>query len=213
MNRILKSLQKPLVTLFLLCLFPMGALAQNVVKGTVNDEAGEPIIGATVKVQGTQQGSITDFDGKFSIQAASNATLEISYVGYVTQKVKVAGQSNLNVVMKEDAQMLNDVVVVGYGTMKKSDISGSVATINKEQMERKVPVNIAQALQGAAAGVMVTNQDGAPGTKSAIRIRGIGTINGDANPLYVVDGVQCGTNADFGIEGCLCYRHLRFCRC
>ena len=197
MNRILKSLQKPLVTLFLLCLFPMGALAQNVVKGTVNDEAGEPIIGATVKVQGTQQGSITDFDGKFSIQAASNATLEISYVGYVPQKVKVAGQSNLNVVMKEDAQMLNDVVVVGYGTMKKSDISGSVATINKEQMERKVPVNIAQALQGAAAGVMVTNQDGAPGTKSAIRIRGIGTINGDANPLYVVDGVQCGTNADF----------------
>ena len=197
MNRILKSLQKPLVTLFLLCLFPMGALAQNVVKGTVNDEAGEPIIGATVKVQGSQQGSITDFDGKFSIQAASNATLEISYVGYVPQKVKVAGQSNLNVVMKEDAQMLNDVVVVGYGTMKKSDISGSVATINKEQMERKVPVNVAQALQGAAAGVMVTNQDGAPGTKSAIRIRGIGTINGDANPLYVVDGVQCGTNADF----------------
>ena len=197
MNRILKSLQKPLVTLFLLCLFPMGALAQNVVKGTVNDEAGEPIIGATVKVQGSQQGSITDFDGKFSIQAASNATLEISYVGYVTQKVKVAGKSDITVVLKEDAQMLNDVVVIGYGTMKKSDISGSVATINKEQMERKVPVNIADALQGAAAGVMVTNQDGAPGTKSAIRIRGIGTINGDANPLYVVDGVQVGNNADF----------------
>ena len=197
MNRILKSLQKPLVTLFLLCLFPMGALAQNVVKGTVNDEAGEPIIGATVKVQGSQQGSITDFDGKFSIQAASNATLEISYVGYVTQKVKVAGKSDITVVLKEDAQMLNDVVVIGYGTMKKSDISGSVATINKEQMERKVPVNVAQALQGAAAGVMVTSQDGAPGTASAIRIRGIGTINGDANPLYVVDGVQVGTNADF----------------
>ena len=197
MNRILKSLQKPLVTLFLLCLFPMGALAQNVVKGTVNDEAGEPIIGATVKVSGSNAGSITDFDGKFSVQAASNATLEISYVGYLTQKVKVAGKSDITVVLKEDAQMLNDVVVIGYGTMKKSDISGSVATINKEQMERKVPVNVAQALQGAAAGVMVTNQDGAPGTKSAIRIRGIGTINGDANPLYVVDGVQVGTDADF----------------
>ena len=197
MNRILKSLQKPLVTLFLLCLFPMGALAQNVVKGTVNDEAGEPIIGATVKVSGSNAGSITDFDGKFSVQAASNATLEISYVGYVSQKVKVAGKTDITVVLKEDAQMLNDVVVIGYGTMKKSDISGSVATINKEQMERKVPVNIAQALQGAAAGVMVTNQDGAPGTASAIRIRGVGTINGDANPLYVVDGVQCGTNADF----------------
>ena len=197
MNRILKSLQKPLVTLFLLCLFPMGALAQNVVKGTVNDEAGEPIIGATVKVKGSNVGAITDFDGKFSVDAASNATLTVSYVGYLTQDVKVAGKNNLTIVLKEDAQMLNDVVVIGYGTMKKSDISGSVATINKEQMERKVPVNVADALQGAAAGVLVTNQDGAPGTASAIRIRGIGTINGDANPLYVVDGVQCGTNADF----------------
>ena len=197
MNRILKSLQKPLVTLFLLCLFPMGALAQNVVKGTVNDEAGEPIIGATVKVKGGNVGAITDFDGNFSVEAASNATLTVSYVGYLTQDVKVAGKNNLTIVLKEDAQMLNDVVVIGYGTMKKSDISGSVATINKEQMERKVPVNVADALQGAAAGVMVTNQDGAPGTASAVRIRGIGTINGDANPLYVVDGVQCGTNADF----------------
>ena len=193
----IKSLEKPLVFLFLLCLFPLGAMAQSVVKGTVNDEAGEPIIGATVKVQGTNAGAITDFNGNFSVQAASNATLNVSYVGYVSQTVNVNGRSNITVVLKEDAQVLNDVVVIGYGTMKKSDISGSVATINKEQMERKVPVNVAQALQGAAAGVMVTNQDGAPGTKSAIRIRGIGTINGDASPLYVVDGVQVGTNADF----------------
>lgn len=192
-----KSLEKPLVFLFLLCLFPLGAMAQSIVKGTVNDEAGEPIIGATVKVQGTNAGAITDFNGNFSVQAASNATLNVSYVGYVPQTVNVSGRSNITVVLKEDAQVLNDVVVIGYGTMKKSDISGSVATINREQMERKVPVNIAQALQGAAAGVMVTNQDGAPGTKSAIRIRGIGTINGDASPLYVVDGVQVGTNADF----------------
>ena len=150
-----------------------------------------------MKVKGSNVGAITDFDGKFSVEAASNATLSISYVGYVPQDVKVGGKNDLTIVLKEDAQMLNDVVVIGYGTMKKSDISGSVATINKEQMERKVPVNVAQALQGAAAGVMVTSQDGAPGTASAIRIRGIGTINGDANPLYVVDGVQVGTNADF----------------
>ena len=177
-----KSLQKPLMALFLLCLFPLG---------------GEPVIGATVKVVGAQSGAITDFNGNFSVEAGSNATLEVSYVGYVSEKVKVNGRNNITVVLREDAQMLNDIVVVGYGTMKKSDISGSVATINKEQMERKVPVNVADALQGAAAGVLVTNQDGAPGTPSAIRIRGIGTINGDANPLYVVDGVQCGTNADF----------------
>ena len=197
MNRILKSLQKPLVTLFLLCLFPMGALAQNVVKGTVNDEAGEPIIGATVKVQGSQQGSITDFDGKFSIQAASNATLEISYVGYVSQKVKVAGQNDITVVLKEDAQMLNDIVVVGYGTMKKSDITGSVVSVNTEDMMKRAPVNIAQGLQGAAPGVIVTMQDGSPDAKAQVRIRGVATINGSAAPLYVVDGVQVGTDASF----------------
>ena len=189
-------LQKTLAVLFLLCMIPLGMNAQTV-KGTVSDEAGEPIIGATVKVQGSNDATVTDFNGYFSIKASSDATLNISYVGYLPQNVKVGGKSNISVTLKEDTQLLNDVVVIGYGTMKKSDISGSVATINKEQMERKIPTNVAQALQGAAAGVMVTNQDGAPGSKSAIRIRGIGTINGDANPLYVVDGVQVGSNADF----------------
>ena len=192
-----KSLEKPLVFLFLLCLFPLGAMAQSIVKGTVNDEAGEPIIGATVKVQGTNAGAITDFNGNFSVQAASNATLNISYVGYVPQNIKVNGQSNINVTMKEDAQMLNDVLVIGYGTMKKSDISGSVATVDQEAVMKRVPTNIGQALQGAAAGVMVSQQDGAPDGKAAIRIRGVGTINGSADPLYVVDGVQVGNSADF----------------
>lgn len=136
-------------------------------------------------------------DGKFSLKADGKTALSVSYVGYKPQRVVVDGKSEISIVLVEDNTTLNDVVVVGYGTMKKSDISGSIATINKDQMERKVPVNIAQALQGAAAGVMVTNQDGAPGSKSAIRIRGIGTIMGDADPLYVVDGVQVGRNADF----------------
>lgn len=193
----LRKIEKPLFLLLLLCLFPLGISAQSLVKGTVSDESGEPIIGATVKVIGTNDGTVTDFDGRFQLNVKANAQLSISYVGYATEKVAVNGKTNLKVVLKGDETVLNDLVVVGYGTMKKSDISGSVATINKEQMERKVPVNIAQALQGAAAGVMVTNQDGAPGSKSAIRIRGIGTINGDAQPLYVVDGVQVGNNADF----------------
>lgn len=192
-----KSIEKPLMALFLLCLFPLGALAQSLVKGTVNDEAGEPIIGATVKVQGTQNGAITDFNGNFQIQAASNATLNISYVGYVPQSVKVAGKTNITIVLKEDAQMLNDVVVVGYGTMKKSDISGSVATVDQEAVMKRVPTNIGQALQGAAAGVLVSQQDGSPDGKAAIRIRGVGTIHGDASPLYVVDGVMVGHSADF----------------
>ena len=155
-----KSLQKPLMALFLLCLFPLGAMAQSIVKGTVNDEAGEPIIGATVKVDGTKVGAITDFNGNFTVDASSTSTLTISYVGYETQKVKVNGRSNITIVLKEDATTLNDIVVVGYGTMKKSDISGSVASVNTEQMMKRVPTNIAQGLQGAAPGVMVQMQDG-----------------------------------------------------
>ena len=127
MNRKINSIQKPLVLLFLLCLFPLGALAQSIVKGTVSDESGEPVIGATVKVKGSNEGAITDFDGNYSVKAASNATIAFSYVGYVTQEVNVGGRSTINVTLKEDNTTLNDVVVIGYGTMKKSDISGSVA--------------------------------------------------------------------------------------
>ncbi len=193
-----KSLQKPLVLLFLFCMLPFGmATAQNVIKGTVNDESGEPVIGATVKVQGTNEGAITDFDGNFTVKAASNATLNISYVGYVTQAVKVAGKSNIAVVLKEDNTTLNDVVVIGYGTAKRSDISGSVASVDAAAMMKKVPINLADGLKGAAPGVIVTQQDGAPDALAQVRIRGVGTVNGDGNPLYVVDGVQVGTNANF----------------
>ena len=192
-----KVLQKPLMLLALLCLFPFGALAQSTVKGTVIDESGEPIIGASVKVVGARGGGVTDMNGQFSVSAASNAQLEISYVGYLTQKVNVGGRQNIRITLKEDSNTLNDVVVIGYGTMKKSDISGSVATVDQEAVMKRMPQNIGQALQGAAAGVMVSQQDGSPEGRAAIRIRGVGTINGDASPLYVVDGVQVGNSADF----------------
>lgn len=195
--RNLKQIQKPLVLLSFLCLFPAGMSAQSIIKGVVKDSSGEPVIGATVKVNGTKAGAVTDLDGNFSIDAAPDATLTITYVGMEPQTIKARGGKILSVVLKDDSNTLGDVVVVGYGTMKKSDITGSVASINSEQMMKRVPTNVAQALQGAAAGVMVTSQDGAPGAKSAIRIRGVGTINGDAQPLYVVDGVQVGTSADF----------------
>lgn len=129
-----KSLQKPLVFLFLLCLFPLGAMAQSIIKGTVNDENGEPVIGATVKVKETQKGTITDFDGNYSIEAASNATLVFSYVGYVTQEVKVGGKSTLNITMKEDNTTLNDVVVIGYGTMKKKLVTGATVQVKGEDI-------------------------------------------------------------------------------
>jgi TonB-linked SusC/RagA family outer membrane protein len=192
-----KALQKPLMLLALLCLLPLGALAQSAVRGTVLDAAGEPIIGASVKVIGTNSGTVTDINGSFNVQAARDAQLEISYVGYVTQRIAVGGRQSISVTLEEDSQTLSDVVVIGYGTARRSDISGSVASVNTEQMMRRLPTNIAEGLQGAAPGVMVTMQDGAPDANAAVRIRGVATINGNAAPLYVVDGIQVGTNANF----------------
>ena len=192
-----KRMGKSLLMAFLMSMMSLVAVAQNNVRGTVVDENGEPVVGATVRVAGTQTGTITGIDGDFSIAAPAQGVLSVSYVGFTTQEVKVAGRQQIQVVLKEDAATLKDVVVVGYGTMKKSDISGSVATIDQDAVMKRVPTNIGQALQGAAAGVQVSMQDGSPDGKAAIRIRGIGTINGDASPLYVVDGVQVGTSADF----------------
>lgn len=181
-----------------LMMIPVWVSAQNItVKGTVKDATGEGMPGVNVLEQGTTNGIITGMDGSFTLNVPSNAKLVFSFIGYVTQTVSVNGQRVLNVTLKEDSQALDEVVVVGYGTMKKSDISGSVVSVDREAMMKKAPTNIGQALQGAAAGVIVTQQDGAPDANSAIRIRGIGTVNGSADPLYVVDGVQVGTNANF----------------
>ncbi len=192
-----KSIEKPLVLLFLFCLIPLGITAQNLVKGLVNDESGEPIIGATIRVVGSQEGCITDLDGKFSVNAAPNAKLSITYVGYEPQTVNVGGRQNLIITLKTDDRTLSDVVVIGYGTAKRSDISGSVTSVNTSEMMKRAPVNLAQGLQGSAPGVLVTAQDGAPNAMAQVRIRGVGTINGNSEPLYVVDGVQVGTNANF----------------
>ena len=192
-----KTLQKTLGLLFLLCMLPLAMSAQSVIQGTVNDESGEPIIGATVKVQGSNVATVTDFDGNFSIKAASNAVLNVSYVGYVAQQVKVNGKNNLAITLQEDVNTLNDVVVIGYGTAKRSDISGSVHSVDAAAMMKKIPINLADGLKGTAPGVIVTQQDGGPNALTQVRIRGVGTVNGNAEPLYVVDGVQVGTNANF----------------
>ncbi|WP_258042785.1 SusC/RagA family TonB-linked outer membrane protein [Xylanibacter ruminicola] len=177
------------MALFLLCLFPLGALAQSVIKGTVNDEAGGPIIGATVKVQGSQKGAITDLDGKFSVEAASNATITISYVGYVTQNVKVAGKSNLTIVLKEDNTTLNDVVVIGYGVQRKSDLTGSVASVKADDIKNLSTADAAAALQGKVSGVNVLT-NGSPGSGADIRVRGYSSNSENISPLYIVDGLQ-----------------------
>ena len=178
------------MALFLLCLFPLGALAQSFIKGTVKDQAGEAVIGATVKVQGSQKGVITDFNGIFNIEAAPNATLTISYVGYVTQTVKVAGRNNIEIIMQEDNNTLNDVVVIGYGVQKKSDLTGAVASVSADDIKSVSTSDAAAALQGKAAGVQVLNYSGAPGQGASIRLRGYSSNSGSIGPLLIVDGLQ-----------------------
>lgn len=180
-------------------LFPFALSAQNItVSGKVFDSStNEPLVGVTVVQTGTQNGTITDIDGNYSISVPGDASLTFSYIGYVTNTVFVNGKSTLPVYLDTDDKTLEQVVVVGYGTMKKSDVSGSVASVDTKDMMKRAPTNVNQGLQGAAAGVMVTQQDGSPEGKAQVRIRGVATINGNAQPLYVVDGIQVGTNADF----------------
>ena len=184
-----KSLQKPLVFLFLLCLFPLGALAQGAITGTVNDETGEPIIGASVQVQGTKTGAITDFNGNFSVQAGSNATLVISYIGYTSATVKVNGRNNITVTLKEDAQTLNDVVVIGYGVQKKSDLTGAVASLKGDDIKNLSTPDAGAALQGKVSGVQIINS-GSPGGGAEIRVRGYSSNSGNTGPLLIVDGLK-----------------------
>ena len=186
-----KLLQKPLALLFLLCLFPIGALAQGIVKGTVNDESGEPVIGATVKVQGSSEGAITDLDGNFSVKAASNATLNISYVGYVPQQVNVGGRSNIAITLVEDNTTLNDVVVIGYGTQKKKLVTGATVQVKGDEIAKLNTTNALEAMQSSSPGVQITQSSSQPGKGYNVVIRGKGT-NGDTTPLYVIDGVAGG---------------------
>ncbi len=184
-----KSLQKPLMALFLLCLFPLGAMAQSLVKGTVNDETGEPIIGATVKVQGSQKGAITDFNGSFTVEAKSDATLTISYVGYETQTIKVGGRNNIVITLKEDNTQLNDVVVIGYGVQRKSDLTGAVASVKSDDLKNLSTADAAAALQGKVSGVNVLT-NASPGSGADIRVRGYSSNSEYIAPLYIVDGLQ-----------------------
>ena len=187
-----KSLQKHFVLLFLFCAIPFGmSFAQSTIKGTVNDETGEPVIGASVKVQGTNEGAITDLDGNFTVKASSDATLAISYVGYVTQTVKVGGKTNITVTLVEDNTTLNDVVVIGYGTQKKKLVTGATVQVKGDDIAKMNTTSALEAMQSSTPGVQITSSSTQPGKGFKVYIRGIGTI-GDAAPLYVIDGVAGG---------------------
>ena len=186
----------------------IGVFAQTSVKGVVLEPSGEPAIGATIMEKGTSVGTATDFDGNFSIKVASpNAVLVVSYVGMETQEVKLAGRTDLTITLKESGVSLDEVVVVGYGTMKKSDLAGASASMSEDDLKGSIITNLDQSLQGRATGVQAMSTSGAPGSSSSIRVRGQSTINANAEPLYVIDGVivQGGGNSgsDFGLGDAL----------
>ncbi len=172
--------------------------AQNItVSGTVEDGNGDPMIGATVMVDGSKDGVSTDVDGNFSLRNVSpKATLKISYIGYKTETVKVDGRNNIKVVLREDTETLDEVVVVGYGTVKKKDLTGSVSTVKGDDLVKVPTANVAQAMTGRLAGVQITTTDGSPDAEMVIRVRGGGSVTGDNSPLYVVDGFPVSSISD-----------------
>ena len=181
-------MEKRLMT-FIACLFlSIGmALAQTQVSGTVtSSEDGSPVIGASIKVVGTNTGTVTNIDGNFSLNVSANAKLEVSYIGMVTKTVKAA--KNMKIVLDTDSKSLDEVMVVAYGTEKKSAFTGSAAVVGAEEIGKVQVTNVVDALKGKAAGVQMIKASGAPGSTSTIRIRGISSINAGNDPLIVVDG-------------------------
>jgi TonB-dependent SusC/RagA subfamily outer membrane receptor len=182
------------IALVAMLLFPAmnvlqaGTLSAKVVKGTVVSASDkEPLIGATVTVQGVQGGSVTDIDGNFSIEANDGQTLVISYVGFITQKVTVSGD-NLQIALKDDSHSLEDVVVIGYGVQKKKLVTGATVQLKGEELSKLNTNNALQAMQGQTAGVNIISDNGQPGASMKVIIRGQGS-NTNNSPLYIIDGV------------------------
>lgn len=181
---------RPLGLLLLLCLIPLCSIAQNItVKGIVKDNLGESVIGANVTEKGTTNGMITDLDGNFSLTVQKNATLVISYIGYVTQEIAIKGNTNLNIILKEDSKALEEVVVIGYGTARKSDVTGSIASVGGDKLQEMPSTNITYALQNRVAGVDMTQTSSQPGATMQIRIRGTRSLTASNDPLVVLDGI------------------------
>lgn len=176
--------------------FALNMNAQSVkVTGTVVDSNNEPVIGAYIKVKGSSKGAVTDLDGHYTIDADKNATLVISYVGMANQEEKIGNRSQINFVLKDDANDLNEVVVIGYGQVKKGDLTSSISAIKGDKLEKLSTGNVMNALQGQVNGVQISGA-GDPGASPRVIIRGVTTVNG-SDPLYVVDGMPVGTNINF----------------
>lgn len=197
MSKKMKNMRHALL-FFLVTMISLSVSAQNVtVKGTVTDKTGETVIGASVVEKGNpSNGTITDIDGNYTLSVPSKATLVFSYVGMTTQEAAVKGQTVINIVMSEDAQALEEVVVIGYGSVKKKDLTGSVATVNSEVLAAVPVASATEALTGKMAGVQITTTEGSPDAEMKIRVRGGGSITGDNTPLFIVDGFPVESISD-----------------
>lgn len=197
----LKKLAKKAMATLFLSMFSLIVFAQNItVTGSVKDATGEPVIGANIKVEGTTIGTITDLDGKYTVQAPSNGKLQVSFIGYISQTLAINNQRTIHVTLKEDAEQLDEVVVIGYQTVKRRDLTGSVASVNGKSISAVPVSNVAQALQGKLPGVNVTSQDGRPDAEISIRVRGGGSISQSNDPLILVDGVVVSSLSDIPAE-------------
>lgn len=189
----LKSFRLGLIALLL---FVVGSLSAQSLKGNVKDSNGEPIIGATIQEKGAKNMAVTDLDGNFSINLSGGKQITVSYIGMKTATVNVSGKSSVNVVMEDEATTLNDVVVIGYGTVKKKDLTGAVTSVSAKDLAN-IPVSTAsEAIQGKMAGVTVTTTEGSPDADVKIRVRGGGSLSQDNSPLYIVDGFPVSSISD-----------------
>lgn len=168
-------------------------LQDNKVTGTVLDPTGMPVIGANIKIKGTTNGTITDMDGRFSLEVPKDGTLVVTYVGYANQEISVGNQKTLSITLKEDSEALDELVVVGYGVVKKSDLTGSVSTVKSSDLNSIPSGSVMEALQGRSAGLQVKQNSGSPGGSISVRIRGANSIQGSNEPLYVIDGFPSST--------------------
>lgn len=183
-------------------MIPFGAFAQQgMVTGQVVDEKGESVIGATVQIKGTSDGTITDFDGNFSLKAKVGNTLVVSYVGYSTQEVKISKQTGNRIVLKEDAEVLDEVVVVGYGTARKGDLTGALTTMKPDANDAAKATSLDNLLSGKVAGLVVSSSSAMAGSASSITIRGASSLRGDNQPLYVIDNVPQASAGEFASSG------------
>ena len=194
MSKKIKNVRYALVGMLLLF---CSAVQAQTVSGNVKDPTGEPVIGATVMEQGTQNGTVTDFDGNFTITLKGKTNkLVFSYVGMQNQTVDVKGKSTVNVSMQDDAQMLDEVVAIGYGTVRKKDLTGAVSQVGAKQIENIPVANVSEALTGKMAGVNITTTEGSPDADVKIRVRGGGSLSQDNSPLYIVDGFPVASISD-----------------